>query len=138
MGAKQEGSNSQYATFETKNGRIVTIRLANHNAKVSTFDNRSESNDYLCTDIDGNSNKIYRVKTTMHEHYEKGRSPHDYRVTKVELLISGSPTNNALSNSTKADTSNWYPLAKLLQNVEKSYDFGKNCLKRAKKLKEIF
>jgi hypothetical protein len=40
--ATKHGSNSQYATFETKNGKIVTIRLANHNAKVSTFDNHGE------------------------------------------------------------------------------------------------
>ena len=37
LGAKRRGSASQYATFETKNGRIVTIRLADHNA--STLDN---------------------------------------------------------------------------------------------------
>lgn len=42
LGAKRQGSDSQYATFETMNGRIVTIRLANHNATVSTFDNRGE------------------------------------------------------------------------------------------------
>lgn len=43
LGAERHGSASEYATFETKNGRIVTIRLANHNAKVSNFDNRDES-----------------------------------------------------------------------------------------------
>lgn len=42
IGAKQQGSNSQYATFEAANGKIVTIRLADHNAKVSTFDNHRE------------------------------------------------------------------------------------------------
>lgn len=40
--AKRKGSGSQYATFETKNGKIVTIRLSNHNAKVSNFDNNDE------------------------------------------------------------------------------------------------
>ena len=44
LGAKKHGSNSQYATFETKNGQTITIRLANHNAKVSTFDNHGEDN----------------------------------------------------------------------------------------------
>lgn len=38
LGAKQQGSGSQYATFEAKNGKVFTIRLADHNAKVSTFD----------------------------------------------------------------------------------------------------
>lgn len=44
LGAKKYGSNSQYATFEAKNGVIVTIRLANHNAATSTFDNHGEDN----------------------------------------------------------------------------------------------
>ncbi|MBR3444839.1 MAG: hypothetical protein IKH14_03085, partial [Prevotella sp.] len=39
IGAKKHGSNSQYATFETKNGEIVTIRLADHNASTIKFDN---------------------------------------------------------------------------------------------------
>ena len=43
LGAKNHGSKSQYATFETKNGKIVTIRLADHNATVSTFDNHNEA-----------------------------------------------------------------------------------------------
>ena len=42
LGAQRYGSSSEYVTFETKNGRIVTIRLANHNAKVSNFDANGE------------------------------------------------------------------------------------------------
>jgi N12 class adenine-specific DNA methylase len=42
LGAVKHGSNSEYATFETVGGKVVTIRLANHNAKVSNFDNRGE------------------------------------------------------------------------------------------------
>ena len=42
LGAKRYGSKSQYATFETKNGQTVTIRLADHNATVSNFDRRNE------------------------------------------------------------------------------------------------
>ena len=42
LGATRHNSKSEYATFETKNGRIVTIRLADHNAKVSNFDRRGE------------------------------------------------------------------------------------------------
>lgn len=42
LGAKKHGSNSQYATFEAKNGKIFTIRLSNHNARVSNFDNHNE------------------------------------------------------------------------------------------------
>lgn len=44
IGAKRYGSKSEYATFETKNGKIVTIRLADHNAKVSGFDHKDHSN----------------------------------------------------------------------------------------------
>lgn len=44
LGAKQLGNKRQYATFETKNGQIVTIRLGNHNATVSSFDNNGEDN----------------------------------------------------------------------------------------------
>ena len=42
IGAERKGSGSQYVTFETKNGKVVTIRLSNHNAKVSNFDNNGE------------------------------------------------------------------------------------------------
>lgn len=42
IGATRHNSKSEYATFETKNGRIVTIRLADHNATVSNFDRRGE------------------------------------------------------------------------------------------------
>ena len=42
LGAEKHGSNSQYVTFEAKNGKVVTIRLASHNAKTSTFDNHGE------------------------------------------------------------------------------------------------
>lgn len=39
IGASEKCSSSQYATFETKNGKIVTIRLANHNASTKRMDN---------------------------------------------------------------------------------------------------
>ena len=42
LGAKRHNSKSEYATFKTKNGRIVTSRLADHNAAVSNFDLRGE------------------------------------------------------------------------------------------------
>lgn len=42
LNSTMHGSRSQYATFEAKNGKIVTIRLANHNANTSTFDNHGE------------------------------------------------------------------------------------------------
>ena len=44
LGASRFGRGSEYATFETKNGNIVTIRLANHNAHVSGFDHNDKDN----------------------------------------------------------------------------------------------
>ena len=35
---------SQYGTFETRNGKLVTIRVSNHNARVSFFDENGEEN----------------------------------------------------------------------------------------------
>lgn len=44
LGAKSKGSASRYATFRTKNGQDVTIRLGSHNANTASFDNNNESN----------------------------------------------------------------------------------------------
>lgn len=35
---------SHYGTFETRNGKLVTIRVSNHNARVSFFDENGEEN----------------------------------------------------------------------------------------------
>ena len=43
FGVDNRGKASKYATFETKNGKVVTIRLSNHNATVSNFDSVGES-----------------------------------------------------------------------------------------------
>ena len=37
------GTSSKYATFETKNSKVITVRLSNHNATVRNFDNERES-----------------------------------------------------------------------------------------------
>lgn len=42
--SSDKDKSSQYETFETKNGQVVTIRVSNHNATVSNFDNAGESN----------------------------------------------------------------------------------------------
>lgn len=44
LGASTKGSSSQYATFETINGQIVTIRLANHNASTKRMDDAGRDN----------------------------------------------------------------------------------------------
>lgn len=42
LGAQRYNSKSEYAAFKTKSGRVVTIRLADHNTTVSNFDQRGE------------------------------------------------------------------------------------------------
>lgn len=44
LSARQYGSGSEYATFETVNGKIVTIRLANHSASSKRMDNAGRDN----------------------------------------------------------------------------------------------
>ena len=44
IGARRHGSKSEYATFETKNGKIITIRLSDHNASTRNFDNAGRNN----------------------------------------------------------------------------------------------
>ena len=44
LGIKADGKSSKYATFEAKNGEVFTIRISDHNATVSNFDNAEEGN----------------------------------------------------------------------------------------------
>ena len=44
FGVDNRGKSSKYATFETKSGEVVTIRISDHNAKVSNFDTVGEDN----------------------------------------------------------------------------------------------
>ena len=43
LGIYAPDRSSKYASFETKNGKVVTIRLSNHNAKASNFDMYNEA-----------------------------------------------------------------------------------------------
>ena len=47
---------SQYGTFETKDGKLVTIRVSNHNARVSFFDKNGEE-DGISIVISSHKNK---------------------------------------------------------------------------------
>ena len=90
------------------------------------FDNGLESNDILIHRLYGAAvidGKLYRIKTTLKEfNGDQPNQPYNYQVTKLELLISGSETSNALSNSSSITG------AKLLEGVEKSYEPGKKLL----------
>ena len=41
---KPDSGNSRYITFQSKNGTTITLRLSNHNAHISNFDNNEEKN----------------------------------------------------------------------------------------------
>ena len=43
LGINMPDKSSKYATFEAMNGKVFSLRLSNHNAKVSNFDNYGES-----------------------------------------------------------------------------------------------
>lgn len=70
--------------------------------KIRSAKNRVDKENLLVHCLFGAVNiegDVYRVKTTMHEYLTKDNTPHDFKVTKIELLISGSSTSDALSNS---------------------------------------
>ena len=90
---------------------------------------------YGAITIDG---RTYRVKTTVKEIKEntEGKA-YAYEVTSIELLEEHKEL--AISNSAKSNNSNgskrakgYVHVAKLLQNVEKSYDLGKKLLDESK------
>jgi hypothetical protein len=93
---------------------------------------------YGAVEIDG---KVYRVKTTMQEFRgSEANKPHSYEVTKIELLdspmtASESPSVNVGQHKTdtKESTNNSISGAKLLKDVEKSYDSGKKLLDESEK-----
>ena len=73
----------------------------------------------------------------MHEYRGTENSrPHSYEVAKIELLDDNAqnrqPTNMEANNGAESNN-NSISVAKLIKNVEKSYDKGKNFLMRAKR-----
>jgi hypothetical protein len=80
---------------------------------------------YGAVSIDG---RIYRAKTTIHEFKNKDNRAYDYKITEVELIISGSSTSNALNSSTSVSAT------KILKDVEKTYDKGKKVLEVSENL----
>ncbi|MDR1584004.1 MAG: hypothetical protein LBS55_12260, partial [Prevotellaceae bacterium] len=75
-------------------------------------------------ELDG---KIYRVKTTVKYFTDKSNenNVHSYEVIKIELL---DETDNSTERNPDSQTVSPIAAAKLLQNVEKSYEKGKNLL----------
>ena len=82
--------------------------------------------------IDG---KPYRVMTLMREEKNPivGNGIHAYEVQKIEVLDEETPnTSNGVGSHPQSEIGSSYPLAKLLQNVGKSYEKGKNLLDESK------
>ena len=75
---------------------------------------------------------LYRIKTTILENkdYSIPNKPHSFEVIKIELL---DVSNSSISGIKVADSTETDQLsvAKLLQNVEKSYDKGKFLLEES-------
>lgn len=96
---------------------------------------------YGAISIDGQE---YRVKLTLKENpSQTSRKAYTYEVTKIELLDSTDGERTGLSSSYQSNSNgvgshpqpkvgSSYPLAKLLQNVGKSYEKDKNLLNESK------
>ena len=81
---------------------------------------------YGAVNIDG---KIYSVKTTIIENRdEKPNSPHSYEVTDIKLA--DAENTDQLMEPTESPR---VGVAKLIENVDKSYDDGKKLLEESKK-----
>lgn len=94
---------------------------------------------YGAISIDGQE---YRVKLTLKENpSQTSRKAYTYEVTKIELLDSTDGERTGLSSSYQSNSNGSHTskvnalvpvaVAKVIKNVEKSYDTGKNCLMRA-------
>jgi N12 class adenine-specific DNA methylase/transposase len=82
--------------------------------------------------IDG---KPYRVMTLMREEKNPvvGNGIHAYEVQKIEVLDEETPnTPNGVGSHPQPKVGSSYPLANLLQKVEKAHDLGKNLLEQSK------
>ncbi len=77
---------------------------------------------------------VYRVKTTMREYKDENRTPlaYSYEITQIELMEAPSDgvTNNSGEPMAMTSDSS-ISVAKLLKDVEKSYDTGKKLLEES-------
>ena len=81
--------------------------------------------------IDG---KPYRVMTLMREEKNPivGNGIHAYEVQKIEVLDEETPNTPNGSHTSKVNALVPVAVAKVIKNVEKSYDTGKNLLEQSK------
>ena len=80
----------------------------------------------------------YRVMTLMREEANSniGNGIHAYEVQKIEVLDNMPNTSNGVDSHSQSKIGSSYPLAKLLKDVEKSYDSGKKVLDESRKADE--
>ena len=90
---------SHYGTFETRNGKLVTIRVSNHNARVSFFDENGEENG---------------ISIVISSHKNKGML-NDGKAHLVEYFY---PKQSIERSESK-------PLADIVKCVSKALDSGK-------------
>lgn len=118
LGAERQGSGSEYATFITPDGKEFTLRLANHNATVSNFDNRGEvegisiviakkRDDNAGIDNDGNAHivEFYYTETDLRKAF--GKPLADIVRSVKEALNTGEyvdPTGLAAVHEVNAET----------------------------------
>ena len=81
----------------------------------------------------------YRIMTLMREdvRLNEENAVHAYEVQKIEVLDEETPnTPNGVRSHPQSEIASSYSLAKLLQNIDKSYDKGKKILDESKKADE--
>ena len=81
-----------------------------------------------------------RVMTLMREEKSSATSNdiHSYEVQKIEVLDNELPsTSNGVGSQNQLKEGSSYPLAKLIKNIEKSYDKGKYLLEESKKRDDV-
>ena len=65
---------------------------------------------------------------------DRGNGVHSYDVQKIEVLDEETPsTLNGVGSHPQSEIGSSYPLTKLLNGVDKSYDAGKNILAESEK-----
>ncbi|MDD6832429.1 MAG: hypothetical protein PUE80_04625 [bacterium] len=76
----------------------------------------------------------YRVMTLMREdrRFNEGNAVHAYEVEKIEVLDEETPNTPNGSHTSKVNALVPVAVAKVIKNVEKSYDTGKKLLEQSK------
>lgn len=98
-----------HADYKKTDGRTTANGVEDKDLLIHRF--------YGCVRL---NNELHRVKITLKERKSEGVKPYSYEVTKIESLSGSSQNGTSLSDA----LNNSIPAAKLLENVEKSYDKG--------------